>query len=121
LFESFAWLEYGSKTLGSHGTEEAVKTFVSSRGMNFGRWMLLLLIAFTLYLGSYFCIMTRTMPAQSSPGVPAFSSSSRFAELYTDDVNGVHVYYPGPTFANYLFWPIDFVLDRAGVGQSDPE
>jgi len=70
-----------------------------------------------IYVIAYVLMMTREVPAQSSPGVKAFSSSSRFAEIYVEDLNGTHWFYPAPTFANFVFWPIDYVLDRLNPDQ----
>lgn len=81
-----------------------------------GRLLIVGLAAAAAYLLAYCLLMTRAVPAQVRPGVKAFGSSSRFAELYVEDVNGVHEYYPGPTFANYVFWPIDYVLDTVLSG-----
>ena len=81
-------------------------------GKNSGFFFLWMGLAALIYLGSYAVLMNRKMPAQVSPGKVVFSSSFRFGFLYAEDVNGKRTYYYGPSVANYIFLPVDYVLDK---------
>jgi hypothetical protein len=78
------------------------------------------LAVLTFYLASYLVLMNRKMPAQVSPGKAVFSSSFRFGHLYMETVNGTSTYYYGPTIANYIFLPVDYMLDHLRTNYVSP-